>query len=68
MSQTRIIKRLKEKAKNNGTKTPVFTFEVTNDYAIAPTKITFATDTQATEAGKKVMDKYTKAINNLGDR
>lgn len=26
------------------------------------------TDTQATEAGKKVMDKYAKAIKNLGDR
>lgn len=25
-------------------------------------------DTPATEAGKKVMDKYAKAINNLGDR
>lgn len=68
MSQARIIKRLKEKAKNNGTKTPVFTFEVTNNYAIAPTKITFATDTEATESGKKVMDKYAKAIKNLGDR
>ena len=25
-------------------------------------------DTQATEAGKKVMEKYAKAIENLGDR
>lgn len=68
MSQTRIMKRLKEKAKNNGTNPPVFTFEVKNDYAVAPTKIIFATDTQATETGKKVIEKYAEAIKNLGDR
>jgi hypothetical protein len=41
MSQSRIIRRLRDKAKKNGKKNPIFTFNVANNYAVNPTKISF---------------------------